>query len=88
MTRAYSTARDRLAQRAASPSAPARDVVEGRQPVAAVLDGTSPDPTWRTALQPVMDASPVQRTVVNVEQFLAAQTPSQDVEPSRAPRLN
>ena len=85
MSKTYTTARDRLANRSATPAA--REVVEGRQPMESVLNGASPDPSWRLSLQPVVE--PMRRTTVSTEQFLAAQqAPTPEVAPVRAPRLN
>ena len=87
MSKTYTTARDRLANRSATPAA--REVVEGRQPMESVLNGASPDPSWRLSLQPVVEPAPMRRTTVSTEQFLAAQqAPTPEVAPVRAPRLN
>ena len=87
MSKTYSTARERLANRAAT--APARELAEGRQPMESVLNGASPAPSWRLSLQPVVEPAPLRRTTVNAEQFLAAQpAPAPEVAPTRAPRLN
>lgn len=72
MSRTYSTARDRLAQRAkASPAAEQRPVVDGPQPVNAVLDQVN-SPSWRQTIQPVTAEATAHRTTVNVHEFMSS----------------